>query len=74
MTSSGTRREYVITFWSGRRQPGMVAAPARATEAAISFTNVRREPASSSLAPLGNSRSTHSRNSGCPLNSSTLRQ
>ena len=74
MTSSGTAAEYGMILWSGRRHPGMVAAPARAIDAPISFMKSRRLDESNSDAPPGNSRSTKSRNPSESANSSTLRQ
>src|ERR1044071_3730734 len=76
MISSGTSLLYGMILWSGWRQPGIVAAPARASEAPISFRKVRRvspSDSASSEAPAGNSRCRNSRNSSVSATSSTLR-
>src|SRR5687768_6742413 len=61
-------------FSTGRRQP-VNPRPASAKLEAMILTKLRRVTGSaSSLAPAGNSRSTHSRNSGVAAISSRLRQ
>src|SRR5688572_29153203 len=61
-------------FSTGRRQP-VSPRPARAKLEAMILTKCRRVTGSSnSLAPAGNSLSTHSRNSGVAATSSRLRQ
>src|SRR3954464_14010886 len=61
-------------FSTGRRQP-VKPRPAKAKLEAITFTKFRRVTGSiNSLAPGGNSRSTHSWNSGVAATSSRLRQ
>src|ERR1051325_1877708 len=68
MISSGTSLLYGMILWSGWRQPGIVAAPARASEAPISFRKVRRVSPSDSA-----SSEAPARNSSVSATSSTLR-
>ncbi len=56
---------------SGRRHATM---PANPSEAPISFNSERRDAPSSSVAPSGNSRSSHARASGFSASSATERQ
>src|ERR1700677_3671167 len=61
-------------FSTGRRQP-VAPRPASRKEADMILTKARRENGSvNSLAPEGNSRSTHWRNSGVSASWSKLRQ